>query len=70
MTFSEIVKYARQELNLSQEQLAHKLNISFSTVNRWETGKTKPLPIIEERFFDFCRQEGIEVNTMIAKGEF
>ena len=30
------------KLNLSQEQLAAKLNVSFATVNRWEAGKSKP----------------------------
>jgi type I restriction enzyme M protein len=29
-------------MNLSQEQLASRLNISFATVNRWESGKVKP----------------------------
>ena len=32
----------RQRLNLSQEELASKLGVSFATVNRWETGKAKP----------------------------
>ena len=39
MHFSALVKFVRKELNISQEQLAHKLNISFLTVNQWETGK-------------------------------
>ena len=32
----------RNALNLSQEQLAAKLNVSFATVNRWESGNVKP----------------------------
>ncbi len=32
----------RTKLNLSQEQLAERLDVSFATVNRWESGKTKP----------------------------
>ena len=35
----------RKKLKLTQEQLAHKLGVSFTTVNRWETGKTKPSPL-------------------------
>ncbi len=69
MVFSELVKYVRQELNISQEQLAHRLNISYSTVNRWETGKTKPLPVIKDRFIDFCEQEGIETKKILIKEE-
>lgn len=64
MNFPLLVKTVRKELNLSQEQLAHKLNISFSTVNRWETEKTNPLPVVKERFFNFCHQEGLDLQTL------
>lgn len=36
------IKEIRTKLGLTQEDLAHKLNVSFSTVNRWEQGHTKP----------------------------
>ena len=32
----------RRTLNLSQEELAARLNVSFGTVNRWENGKAEP----------------------------
>jgi len=32
----------RNHLNLSQEELASRLNVSFATVNRWEGEKSKP----------------------------
>lgn len=38
MTFPEKVITARYQLGLSQEKLAAKLGVSFSTVNRWEKG--------------------------------
>ena len=31
----------RARLELSQEQLARILGVSFATVNRWETGRTR-----------------------------
>lgn len=40
--FSKQLHKLREKLNLSQEQLASRLNVSFATVNRWETGKAKP----------------------------
>lgn len=40
MDFGSVVKQVRKELGLSQEQLARELGISFSTVNRWENGKS------------------------------
>lgn len=32
----------RLENKISQQELAKRLQVSFSTVNRWLTGKTKP----------------------------
>jgi transcriptional regulator with XRE-family HTH domain len=32
----------RLENRISQKQIADRLNIAFSTVNRWFNGKTKP----------------------------
>ncbi|MHB8147914.1 MAG: type I restriction-modification system subunit M N-terminal domain-containing protein, partial [Vulcanimicrobiaceae bacterium] len=39
---SHILRAIRSKLNLSQEQLAASLNVSFASVNRWEAGKSKP----------------------------
>jgi DNA-binding transcriptional regulator YiaG len=39
---SRIVKELRSRLNLSQEELAAKLKVSFATVNRWENEKILP----------------------------
>lgn len=38
MEFSEKVKIARKQLNLSQERFAAKLGMSFASINRWEKG--------------------------------
>jgi predicted ATPase/DNA-binding CsgD family transcriptional regulator/DNA-binding XRE family transcriptional regulator len=35
------LRLLRNTLGLSQEQLARQLNVSFATVNRWETGHTR-----------------------------
>lgn len=42
MTISENIKKFRQENNLSQEQLAEKLNIARQSVSKWENGETLP----------------------------
>ena len=42
MKISEAIKQVRAELGLTQEVFAQKLHVSFSTVNRWESGKVKP----------------------------
>jgi len=39
------IKTIRNKLGLTQEQLAQKLGVSFSTVNEWENNKRKPSPL-------------------------
>ena len=50
MEFSEKVKEARKRGNFSQEDMAHQLGVSFATVNRWESGKTKPSKLALKAF--------------------
>lgn len=38
----KFIKSLREENNLTQEQLAEKLNVSNKSVSRWENGKTMP----------------------------
>ena len=59
MELCSSVKQVRKELGLSQEQLARELSISFSTVNRWENGKSKPSQMAKELFFSFCKNKDI-----------
>ncbi len=52
-----LVKETRKRLGLTQLQFAQTLGVSFQSVNRWERGKTKPLPII-------LKQIEVMVNEM------
>jgi DNA-binding transcriptional regulator YiaG len=36
------IKKLRSNLSPTQEQFAAKVGVTFSTVNRWESGKSKP----------------------------
>jgi transcriptional regulator with XRE-family HTH domain len=42
MEFKDKLKELRRSKNLSQMQLANKLNISQSAIAKWELGKTEP----------------------------
>lgn len=53
-TFPEQVKEVRRQLGISQEELAHKLGVSFATINRWENGKTTPFKLARSQFDNFC----------------
>jgi putative transcriptional regulator len=43
--FAKTVREVRRQLGLSQEELAHELGVSFSTINRWENSKTVPFKL-------------------------
>lgn len=64
MPFEILVKQVRKQLGLSQEQLAREMNISFSTINRWEKGKNKPSQMAKELFIAFCINNGINITSM------
>ena len=63
VAYGEILalKGIRFTLGLSQVALAEKLQVAFSTVNRWERGRTKPLPV-------FMRQlDALETKSIKSK---
>ncbi|MCD7737599.1 MAG: helix-turn-helix domain-containing protein [Lachnospiraceae bacterium] len=60
MIFSEEIKKIRKKALLSQEDFAKELGVSYSTVNRWETGKTLPNYKTMKRIDTFCKNNGID----------
>lgn len=42
MSFPEEIKKIRQHSFLTQQDFAKKIDVAFSTVNRWKTGRAKP----------------------------
>lgn len=63
MTLDEILKDIRKELNITQEQLARDLNVSFSTLNRWENCHNTPSRLARMRIKDYCSQKGVSTET-------
>ena len=39
---AERIRQIRQRMQLTQEDFAHLIGVTFSTVNRWENGKSCP----------------------------
>ena len=57
MNFAQIVKEIRTELDMSQEQLARELDVSFATINRWENGKNSPNMLTKKVFYEYCKEK-------------
>jgi len=64
MALDEILKSIRKELNLTQEQLARDLNVSFSTLNRWENSHTIPSRLARMRLLDYCTKNGVSIEII------
>ena len=60
MSFSSDIKKVRQKSLLSQEAFAQAVGVSFTTVNRWESGKCKPTFKTMKLIDDFCKAKGID----------
>ena len=67
MDFPSIVKYVRDKLNMSQEDLARAINVSYASINRWENGKNRPNKLALSVFTVFCKQQGIDIEKLRGK---
>lgn len=47
-----LIKELRQRLDLTQEQFAQQVGVTYSTVNHWENGKRVPLPFLVKRLVE------------------
>jgi len=52
--FAKLIKTVRNQLELSQEDLAREIGVSFATVNRWENGQTTPSKLAKASINAFC----------------
>ena len=59
----KFIAECRKEKNLTQSQLAEKLNMSNKTISKWETGKGMPDPSI---MLELCENLGINVNELLS----
>jgi putative transcriptional regulator len=51
-----LIRELRQRLDLTQEQFAQKVGVTYSTVNHWENGKRVPLPFLVKRLVEMKRE--------------
>lgn len=61
----QYIKKLRKEKGLTQNQLAEKLNITFQSVSKWETGETLPDTSI---LLDLCNELDTTVDTLLNGG--
>ena len=59
MTEGEIIKAVRTSLGLSQQKFAKEMHVAFSTINRWENGKSTPNRMARALLSDYMRKHRI-----------
>ena len=59
MTLGEALKKARMEAGLTQKEFARLLNVSYSSINRYENGHHMPTRIGESAIRSFFKKKSI-----------
>lgn len=66
MSFSEIIKMTKQKVFLIQEIFSYEINSVVTSINRWETDKSKPNLTTMKHIRKFCEKNNLpyEKNRM------
>jgi transcriptional regulator with XRE-family HTH domain len=54
-----LVRGIRTARNITQEQLAREIGVTFSTINAWENGRHRPIPALVARLLDIASAAGV-----------
>lgn len=64
VNLAPFIKSRRQNIGLTQKELAEKLYVTVVTVSRWETGQREPM---WNDFVRLCEVLGMNINDFIGK---
>ena len=65
-TNAATLRAIRANLDLTQEQLAERLGVSFATVNRWEGGSNMPQKAARATIAALAAEAGIDMDDLTA----
>ncbi len=60
LNYPKMIIKLRVKMNISQEELARRLGVSFQSVNRWENGKFEPTKLAKAKLDDLFTKYDIE----------
>lgn len=58
--YPKMIVKLRVKMNISQEDLAKKIGVSFQSVNRWENGKYEPTKLAKAKLNELFMQYNVE----------
>lgn len=62
-----ILPEIRTRLNVSQDDLAKMIGVSFATVNRWENGHSRPNKAVQLRLYDLCKEHSVNLEEILMQ---
>ncbi len=57
-----LIRDLRQKLNMTQEEFAHSLGITVSTVNRWENAHSEPSKLARAGIVGLAEKRGVSLD--------
>ncbi len=54
-----LIRSLRQQLGMTQEEFAHEIAVTVSTVNRWENAHAEPSKLAWKAIEDLARKRGV-----------
>lgn len=60
--YPDAIRKLRAKLNISQQELADLLGVSFPSVNRWENGHYEPTIIVKVKLEELFKENNIDVE--------
>ncbi|WP_317616595.1 helix-turn-helix domain-containing protein [Nostoc sp. 'Peltigera membranacea cyanobiont' 232] len=63
----QIIRDLRLAFGLTQEQFAATLGVTYTTINRWENGRSTPSPLAMEKIEGMLEKIGDKGKDLLAK---
>ena len=59
-----MIRTLRQQLGMTQEEFAHEIAVTVSTVNRWENSHAEPSKLAWKAIKDLAEQRGLQSEAV------
>ena len=63
----KLIREIRLETRLTQEQFAAEFGVTYSSMNRWENGRSKPSPLAMQKIAGKLRQRCDRGKEMLVR---
>ena len=67
MTLPEYMRKVRRDMEMSQQELAKELNVSYTSINRWEKKQVVPSKLARKSILDFFKVRGVPIPPEILE---